>query len=252
MKKEYTVLICLFFLVLLTNHSFAQPIPIDLISTQYTTNVAIQDYDSRTRTSITPISDEMRLSGGAGSNGWESVASAHASFFDVTTFTDSNAPNDSLPNIYDGAWASAESEIVFSPLIDSLQTVTIDFTAWYDSYYSEGYVSLFDLTENMELWNYWWTEGYIGNVYWEPQPPTGDPEDPVERAIVDQDTDFIATHTYELVMYTQTNSQWPDKQRINVQVSGIEPTSVPEPSTIILIGMGLIGLAGYRTKKGKA
>jgi hypothetical protein len=222
--------------VTLTSRSYSDPLPINIFDAQYTTSVSTSSWiigggettDSRTLFSLVPISDLMYHSVSG-----QLEAEANVGLFDISAFTAADGLHDPLRS---GSVASAQSEIWFSPLTSQTTTVNLQFSGWSQWYYSEGSVSLLDVTSGDEVWNYGWNSYVSGTVPWE---PTGG--NPSMTASLTLDTDFIAADTYELNMYTHTDSTPPDSEQILIQLFGLEP--IPEPSTSILFGLGSFALA---------
>jgi len=214
-------------------NSLAVPLEVEVLGSTYTMFVYTKWYDpptretSRTQTSSTPIGDYMYDEATLGSSTYSAEASAEADLFEVTVFGSTKLWL---------ALASAQSEMTFSPLLDGTANLTVDFGRYYDYGFTEGYVSLFDLTSNQELWNYGWDHGQ-GNVPW----------DGGSSANLTLDTYFANDHTYYLSMFAGMDSNG-DSELVKIGLSGLEIVSVPEPSTMLLLGMVLVGLVGLRGK----
>lgn len=251
---KFAILLCLIF----PKDSFAAPLTVDILSTQYTTFVSsrrviseepwTEATNSRTIVSSSPISDYMDVPDDDPSIGsvfgpGGRVAEAYPDFYEISVGSYHHGHDGNL------AQASAQTKILFSPLVDDSAPIDFNFYGWYEWYYSGGYVSLFDITLNQELWNYSWDYGSPGTtVPWDHE-FTG-PMDPYATATLIPITDFSATHFYKLTMYAWVAAN-NDNERIQIHMSGLKPSSVPEPSTMLLLGTGLIGLAGWGRKKFK-
>ena len=206
---------------------YAQPLNVVVSGAQYTTYVEASGYPyttypsiSRTTTSSSPISDEIDLPYDKfppNTTGNINHAITVASLFEVSAQTGWGMAN-----------ASATSQLWFSPLVDQTQTVGIiihnnTFGPW-----TEGSISLLDLTSNSELWNYGWSFGFnqrSGNVPW-------DPGSEYTVANFNLDTDFLASHQYELTMETGSQAG-DDMESAQIQLTGLQV--VPEPSTTLLL-----------------
>ena len=68
------------------------------------------------------------------------------------------------------------------------------------------------------------------------------------------DTTLLANHSYQLLMFTQSTSNPPDAEFVNLNVSGLSVQRVPEPATLLLSGLGAVGIAviGARRTKGRS
>ena len=173
--------ICFSILLLFTfpKTSHALPLQIDIIDASFTTFVQtrlpiVEDerltdgyvVTSRTKNSTLPTSDYLYD---------ESdyfllpdiddiyrreyaVASASANLFEISAYTDSGVTQ------WENSLSFAKTEIIFSPLVDALQPIKIDFMGYYEWFFSDGFVSLIDLTSNQELWDYSWYGHNLNNV----------------------------------------------------------------------------------------
>jgi len=233
----------------------AAGLPINILNTQYTNSVSVaglirpegsgpfnfpQDYIDanhlRTSISTEPVSDSMYhpVSGIL-------EAEANAGLFRISVLTAADGRNDAL-RLRSNARAS--SELWFSPLTSETTTINLQFSGWNQWYYSSGRVSLFDVTSDDEVWNFWW-EGFTqGTVPWVYQDP--EPGGPRETATLMLETDFIAGNSYKLSMHAGSTSVPADRQRILIELSGLDPIAVPEPTALSLVGFGVLVWAGRR------
>jgi hypothetical protein len=189
---------------------------------QFTTYVEASGYDattgpipsvSRNNVSATPISDELAFP---------------VSWANVTNYAIANAGllTSHVQTGWGIAYASATSQLWFSPLSDQTQTIGIYISCGGLSVSDDGSVSLLDLTSNTELWNYSWG---MANV-----PPANFPwnSGPYSTANFNVDTDFFASHQYELTMETASQAG-SDDESAQIQLTGL--AVVPEPSSTSLL-----------------
>ena len=143
------------------------------------------------------------------------------------------------------AAAQATSEITFAPLVTSTGTVEVSFQGFDDYFFSEGQVSLFDNTLGLLAWSYGWVFPLDGNVPWA---ETG-LLSPLARATanVAVDTLLQSGHIYTLTMTSSVHAD-SDSEGISVQVNGLRPTAVPEPSVLLLLTCGISGVAVWRRR----
>ncbi len=168
-------------------------------------------------------------------------AEAEASLFGISGYTSTAGGIEGFGQSTASS-ATANTDLLFSPLSSGTTTISLDFFGANEWYYSDGYASLHDVTANQTLWNYGWEAMGQGTVPW-----TNNYDGVAwqSHAGVSVDTDFDASHTYELVLNTHTDSNG-DTQSVQIQLSGIE--AVPEPSTFALIGLGAASWLGLRRR----
>lgn len=169
-------------------------------------------------------------------------AEADASLFEIFGYTSTSGGVEGFGQSTTSS-ATARTDIFFSPLSSQTTSIDLDFLGANEWYYSDGYVSLVDVTANQTLWNYGWALMGQGTVPW-----TNNYDGVASQfhAAVSVDTDFDATHTYELVMNTDTDSNG-DTQNVQIQLFGIE--AVPEPSACALIGLGVAAWLVIRRRR---
>ena len=95
---------------------------------------------------------------------------------------------------------------------------------------------MFDRTSNQELRNYRWIRSQNGNVPW-----NGNDKD----AIFTLGTNFAKDHIYDLSMSAEPDANH-DTDGNNIKLSGVQIASVPEPSSLLLLGSATAMLAAWR------
>jgi hypothetical protein len=133
--------------------------------------------------------------------------------------------------------ATARTVLTFSPTESGLATLGLDIVTRNQNYFTDGLVSLLDMTTNQRLLDYQWAFGGIGNV----------PFTCCSDANITFDQAFLSAHQYVLTMQTHTNANT-DSQWSSIRVSGLTPVSVPEPSSLVLLTTGLIGFLAKRRR----
>jgi hypothetical protein len=221
-------------LLVSTQEGSAEPLTVDVLSTQYTADLytrvvrwdgvccgeLIETTDSRTTSSLTPISDALQVGG-------EDWARATVDMFSISAWS-SALPDLSSLEFTGSSTASAEAALQFSPLQDGRATIGIDLTGG-GNFLSEGFVSLYDITTDQLLWNYWWGCCFDGNIPWTSYG---------SLSTLALEQDFLSSHQYTLTMYTRTSAN-KDSSFMTMQVSGLQ--KVPEPSSLFLFGTACSG-----------
>ena len=172
-------------------------------------------------------------------------AAAQAKMFELSAYTSSgtDGPPDFTTFGIRSA-ATAISEMSFMPVVSGLASIGLDFKGTYEWFWSAGSVSLFDATLGQELWAHGWSgPSSVLDFGWVFTPGTLD-----ATATLALPTFLSSTHTYEFSMSTSTNSNPGDQQLIAVNLSGLTPHAVPEPSSGLFLAVGLAGLAWWRRK----
>lgn len=226
----------------------ASPLEVNLLGSKYSTYVFVAtDVDwsagvSRTNLSFHPYSDSIystfhdpQTPANVGILG----ADANADLFGVSVRTYCQHNKVFFPE--KNSTAIAKSEISFAPLTSGLATLSFDRHVAQEWFYSEGSVSLFDVTANQTLWDYSWTFSQFI-----PGADRSFNEDGSEDWTCLLETNFDATHTYALSMREQSWAD-SDNQQIALQLSGL--TVVPEPSAFALTGLAAIGLLSSRRRR---
>jgi len=201
-------------------------LPIDILNKQFTTIVSLASYypdlvsgvlSNDVRETISPVPTSSSLYNYRSGGGL--VAETHAGLTDISAYTSIT---------YDGyvkySSATTKSEIWFTPLSSETATINMAFLGEHFWFYSQGSLSLTDVTSGEQIWNYGWAGPGPGTVPWQVS-------EGIATASITIDTDFNAADTYYLSMSTQTAAQG-DSEFIQVQVFGLEP--IPEPSTAAL------------------
>jgi hypothetical protein len=134
----------------------------------------------------------------------------------------------------DHIWAYTTTALTFMPLVGGTTPIDITFLTGGMAYYSESMVRLMDLTTMTQVWAFGW--GYK--------------EELARRAMVGSPTTlattFDAAHVYELTLFGRTDAR-DDNQTLTTRVSGLQP--VPEPSTLLLVGLGVSAAAIKRRRR---
>jgi len=229
MTNRLAVLVAL--ILALPARSFATPISVNLLNSSYTLTLSgtvtdnttgptpVTESATRVLSSLLPVSDSLRLNSASGT---AALAEGTAGLFSTTTHT--NSGNRLADHSFSQADVGATFD--FAPVSDSTGEIGIDFLGRFQSEFSSGFISLFDLTVNDNLWDYSWDHF---------QPTDTLPwvrENGTVTASFFADSFLLASHTYRLQMFTSTNSN-KDEQLITVGVTGLQ--TVPEPASLTLI-----------------
>jgi len=231
----------------------ATPFEVDLLSVNYSTAVSAGRYadpfpvgfivESRSVDSPTPISDSLYhpITG-------DLEAHAVAGSFEVSAFT-AAAGGNITPYYSQSTFASATTEITFSPAGDWTGPIDFNFFGAEQWFFSEGYVSMRDVTADVTLWDYGWGQFWPlpgSTVSWVEQPEPYSDGWRV-KASLSLDTDLNSAHTYELTMHTSTGSNPPDVEYIVIGISDFQ--IVPEPSLFALAGLGVTACLTLRRRQ---
>jgi hypothetical protein len=227
------VVASILFLLAVAGPSEASPLAIEVVQTEFSielSNTVLQGgvpvSVARSSVSASAFEDHLTSEGALG-GGFVSTADAAASadLFDISATT--------RGTLFGGATANVESRVTFRPLAAGVQTVGFDFVGDHEWYFSSGRVALFNTTTSQESWSYTWDFRGQGTVPWREQ--IADPSLPRATAQFTIETLFSTSNVYQLTMQARTGAD-SDSQRITMDVSGLKPTSVPEPNVLLLFG----------------
>lgn len=176
-------------------------------------------------------------------------AKAQASPYSVSTQT--SAFGSDLPG---GGNASARAQTVlsFKALQHTEAALTIDIEGSGFSFFSDGFVSLYDVTTSAYVFSYAWNFLSIPPA----PPPPGSlplPWESVGNATLALNQRLDASHVYDLTLHASTTGSG-DSQFVSVRLSGLDRlmAPVPEPSLAALMfaGLGVVGgIAALRRKR---
>jgi hypothetical protein len=186
--------------------SHAQSLSILVSNAQFTTYVEAQGYSitppppkvSRLEMSSSPLNDEIDMPYPEYFSNAVNHAIASGNYFDVSTAVGWGFAN-----------AAVTNQIWFSPLTDQIQTLELGIQI-YSLFGNSGSVSLFDLTANSELWNYYWNN-YSNNIAFNNN----------GNADSNLVTSFLATHQYQLTMALSSNAG-DDTDSAQIQLTGLQ------------------------------
>jgi hypothetical protein len=128
-----------------------------------------------------------------------------------------------------GAASRAEFDLTFSSLLDGVGTLGLNHTL--GGPYTQGFASLFDVTTGEELWRYEVVRNF-GDVL----VIGGELIESPYLLPLSLATTFNTTDVYRLHLLVEGDS-FGDSTANNFQVTGLH--DVPEPSSLVLLGVGL-------------
>lgn len=230
MKKLLTLMLIVFFSACAGN-IYAQPVPVEVLSSDFSISGDIAGMDYNTGPflhyhSSYAESGSVPLANGVGYGSYYNggSASSEAGFFYVgaTAGGGGNGSN----------WASANADMIFQPL-SPMSQLTIYYQgglaggATLGGGYS-GNIELTDTTDGTQIFNqavpysYWnGSNGWYSIGY------------------------SFRNNVYELYLSAYASSSY-DWQYVNIWTNDL--SMVPEPATMFLLGLGLIGVVGVRRK----
>ena len=189
--------------------SIAAAMPVSVLDTEYTTDVYtdldfIEETFQRTTVSADPVSDSTHTSGDPPNLPFYFAdAAASAGLFDLTVETNSRHAT---------ANSISEASITFSPWVtaSALLQVNVDLVF---SYYTQGSLRLLDTTLGEEVWNWGWAYRATST----------------NAMSAAHDAVLFEGHVYVLDMFARSNAR-DDQEFVRMLLTGLEPTSVPEPA----------------------
>lgn len=229
MKKTIVIMSTAVCFILIALNAMAHPVEIISSNSHVWGNYYIDAYvnDSEPNRIITSNYDNM---GSAPQSGGVSFSTLHAfsgaNLFDISI----DAWGHMWDYPFDGIWvanpmAYAQTDTIFRPLKN------FNALNFNDSGYSDcGYAfkgSVVDLTDNIVIWN----ASYFAI----------DPYGPVAINYA-----FQSDHLYGVHLYATGTANWGDS--LNLSFGFTDLKAVPESATMLLLGLGLIGLAGMKRK----
>lgn len=229
MKKIfYTVFLVIAILGFSTQISTAAPLKVEVIDSYYHVWGFAEsvywdgtDWDSDSYhldrytydvSASAPINGEMSATD---NDGWSNAVS-NTSLFGVHI---------EHSGVFAGSGAYATAEWTFRP-VNEVNQLVVDLDT---SFYGSGSAYLEDLTSGNVLLDF--SFGYMNPF-------------PTRRNYI-IDENFMTDHTYRLA-FSGDDESWSDGGYVRIQV--LDMSAVPEPATMVLLGLGLIGLAGFRRK----
>jgi hypothetical protein len=227
------------------NTSLALPLDVEVLERSYTTLVSttfqrfigdavVTNSISREISSATPHDDSLVREG-------RIEATAQANQFAISAFTATLGFGGGTFGV--ASTAAATSQMLFVPVISGVGELVLDFRGYFEYFFSGASVRLFDVTSNQQLWSYGW-DGFQGNVPW-----IDDPGPARVMATLTLPTLLLSTHTYELSLFTTTTSNPPDSEMITINLSGLKPRAVTEPSPLLLFSCAVAGLGSVAWRR---
>lgn len=160
------------------------------------------------------------------------------------TYGDANSNNYNVQNQFAETWNGAYfymEDYVFAWLGPSQGSGRIDFLGGDGSYFTTGYCSASDFY--LEAYD---ADDNLIDMAQGPSNYTLDDQTP--GAGLDYLTVNSGSNNIAYVLVHDTGNQWLI-DNVSGDASGVTPPGVPEPTTILLLGSGLLGLGVIRRKK---
>jgi hypothetical protein len=187
---------------------------------------------TKNTTASTPLGSA--LNGGSA----KVFAKAKADTFSVSTST-SALPKIEHDETSAFAKATAETVLSFRALQDVTAPLTFDFAGAGQAAFSDGFVSLVDVTAGLSLFSYGWTYPFAGTVPW----------DCCYHATISLSQWLLSSHLYTLTLHASTNANI-DSQSVSISLSGLRqlmaPVPEPELATLMLVGIGMVAAIARR------
>ena len=226
MKKLLTLLLIGFFTVYAGN-VFAEPVPVKVFSSYFSIGGGIFGsygmYNESSYFYVYGESGSIPLSDGVRYfppndiwGGWASADSSAGYFYVAVT---ASAGGEGF------AGTAAEAEWIFQPL-SPMDHLTIYGEHFNTSLYCSSSAELIDLTDTTKIWSKTSDWGF----------------DLIQHS-------FQTNHVYRLYFQVAANAN-ADSWNPSIYADGMTAV-IPEPATLILLGLGLMGLAGFRRMRGQ-
>jgi hypothetical protein len=206
--------------LLLAYPSIAAAMPVNVLDTEYTTDLYtdldfIDETLQRTTVSADSVSDSTHTSNPPNLPIYFADAAASAGLFDLTVATSSRHAT---------ANSIAKESITFSPWVTGSALLQVDVDLVF-SYYTEGSLRLLDTTLGADVWNWGWAYRATST----------------SAMSAAYSAALLEGHVYTLDLFTRSNAR-DDQEFVRMLLTGLEPASVPEPETVLLLLPGMAAL----------
>lgn len=211
-------------------HGSAQDLGIRISEAQYRSDLTIGalHYDRTSYETSYPTTSATPLSLSFQPNTHQyAIATANPFFVAASTKAYPNGDSDEMSA---HAKAVAETKLTFQPSRDATTSLAFHFVGEGLFDWSEGFVSLQDLTSPSSLVSYSWTMADNAVIL------------PVFRGnALEFQPQLLASHTYQLTMHTSTEASQ-DSQAVSISMSGFT-SAVPDATSyaLLLTGLCLVG-----------